>query len=86
MKKQRIYGSLQEWMEGTGTTADTLSRRTGIGRSHLSRILSRSRRCSFEKAFRLSEATGVPVENILRWFMGDSEAISERVFKSQAAK
>jgi transcriptional regulator with XRE-family HTH domain len=84
--KRRTYDSLQAWMEATGTTADTLSRRTGIGRSHLSRILSRSRRCSFEKAFKLSEVTGVPVENILRWFMGDSQAISERAFNSTGAK
>lgn len=74
-KRRKAYTSLQEWMEGTGTTAARLAAMAGISPPHLSKILSRSRRCSYEKAIRLHEVTGVPVENIVRWMTHDSREI-----------
>jgi plasmid maintenance system antidote protein VapI len=65
--KRRIYTTIQEWQERTGTPTSKLAEMARIDRSHLQKILSRSRRCSYEKALRLSIVTGVPVENLVRW-------------------
>ena len=65
--RTRKYESLQEWMEGTGTNIEALAKLAGLQRPHLSKILSRSRRCSLLKALALSQVTGVPVENLVRW-------------------
>jgi len=59
--------SLQDWMERTGTNTEALAKLSGIQRPHLSKILSRSRRCSLVKALALSRLTGVPVENLVKW-------------------
>lgn len=76
MKKRRIYETLQEWMEATGTNATKLAELARIDRSHMVMILKRSRRCSYEKALRLSMVTGVPVENLIKWMVCDGESHS----------
>jgi transcriptional regulator with XRE-family HTH domain len=77
MKKARkTYETLQEWMEATGSTRRRLSELSGIDETHLSKLLTRSRRCSYEKAARLSEVTGVPVENLVRWMIRDAASQS----------
>lgn len=63
-------------MEATGTPIGRLAEFTGIERSHLSKILTGSRRCSYEKADKLSRVTGVPVENLVKWFLRDRDAQS----------
>jgi transcriptional regulator with XRE-family HTH domain len=75
--RKRTYTSLQDWMERTGTTRRLLAKRAGIDESHLSKILSGSRRCSLEKALRLHEVTTVPVDNLVRWLARDTEAITD---------
>jgi transcriptional regulator with XRE-family HTH domain len=64
---KRPYTSLQDWLERTGTSQVELSKLSGIKPPHLSKILSRSRRCSLEKALRLFYVTGVPVEKLVEW-------------------
>jgi plasmid maintenance system antidote protein VapI len=54
-------------MERTGTSADALAKLSGIRRPHLSKILTRSRRCSVVKAMRLWKVTGVPIERLVEW-------------------
>lgn len=67
MKKRRQYRSLHEWLDRTGTPQYVLARLTGISEPALSMLLRGSRRCSLVKALRLSEVTGVPVENLVDW-------------------
>lgn len=66
-KKQRAYPSVQAWMAATGTNQTVLARRLGIKQSHLSNVLSKSRRCSLYVALKLSDITNVPIENIVEW-------------------
>jgi plasmid maintenance system antidote protein VapI len=83
--KRKPYATVQEWMERTGTSTDKLAKLARIDRSHLSKILSRSRRCSLEKALRLSMVTSVPVETLIRWMADgrDSRSQIEQPFNSQ---
>lgn len=67
MKKRPSYRSLHEWLDRTGTPQYVLARMTGISEPALSMLLRGSRRCSLVKALRLSEVTGVPVENLVEW-------------------
>lgn len=62
-----VYSSLQDWMERTGTNQKQLARLARLSEPHLSRILTRSRRCSLDVALRLQHITGVPVENLVVW-------------------
>jgi antitoxin component HigA of HigAB toxin-antitoxin module len=64
---KRPYTSIQDWMERTGTSQVELSRMSGIRPYDLSRILSRSRRCSLARALVLHYVTGVPVEKLVEW-------------------
>lgn len=64
---KRPYESLQDWMERTGTSQTVLSKMSGVKPPHLSKILSRSRRPSLDKALRLAHVTGVPVEKLVEW-------------------
>lgn len=82
----RPYESLQDWMERTGTNTTQLAKLAGIGRSHLSYILTRSRRCSIVKAIRLSRVTGVPVEKLIEWKKVKYPSTSKRSFKSDRGK
>jgi len=66
-KAARTYATLQAWMEATGTTTKELAGLAGIEYTHMSRLLTHSRRCSLEKAWRLHQVTGVPMENLVRW-------------------
>lgn len=86
MAKRRTYPSLQAWMEGTGTNGQKLAKLAGLDPTHLSMILSGSRRCSLEKALRLHEVTGVPVENLVRWLVRDRKSRFERPVKSGEPK
>lgn len=83
---KRPYASLQDWLERTGTPQVTLSKLTGIKPPHLSKILSRSRRCSIEKALILSEVTGVPVEKLVEWKTRRPRTTFERSLKRQIPK
>lgn len=76
--KTKTPATLQEWQEKTGTPTWELAQKAGIGVSHMSKILSRSRRCSIEKALRLHRVTGVPIDNLLQWMSSDSESRFER--------
>lgn len=70
MKKRRTrrtYKSLHEWLDRTGTPQFKLARMADISEPALSMLLRGSRRCSLVKALRLSEVTGVPVENLVAW-------------------
>jgi len=67
MKKRKQFRSLQEWLDRTGTPQYILARTCGISEPALSMLLRGSRRCSLVKALRLSEFTGVPVENLVEW-------------------
>lgn len=67
MKKRRQYRSLHEWLDRTGTPQYVLARMTGISEPALSMLLRGSRRCSLVRALRLSEVTGIPVENLVEW-------------------
>jgi plasmid maintenance system antidote protein VapI len=80
--KKRPYRSLQDWMERTRTSQTKLARLSGITQSHLSYLLTGSRRCSIQKALVLSRITGVPVEKLVKWEADDSPAKSEQTFKS----
>jgi len=66
-KKQRAYPSVQAWMVATGTNQRELARRIGCKQSHLSNVLSKSRRCSLVLAMKLSHHTNVPIESIVGW-------------------
>lgn len=66
-KKQRAYPTVQAWMAATGTNQRVLAGRLGIKQSHLSNVLSKSRRCSLYLALKLSDLTNVPIENIVEW-------------------
>jgi len=65
--------SLQEWMERTGTNAESLlelvRRDTGhsISRTMLSFILRGSRPCSRMNAIHLHAVTGVPIKALCEW-------------------
>jgi plasmid maintenance system antidote protein VapI len=76
-RKKKPYISLQDWMERTGTTADRLAQLSGLDRTHLSKILSGSRRCSLDKALRLEELTGVPVRTLVDWSRPDVSSQSD---------
>ena len=80
--KRRTYQTLQAWMEATQTTTQQLGELAGIDPTHMSKILSRSRRCSLEKAWRLHEITGVPVKNLIRWMKDDRSASFEQTVKT----
>lgn len=86
--KKRTYDTLQAWMEATGTNRRELARLSRINESFLSKILSRSRRCSVLNAWRLSQATGgtVSVENLVKWFINDDGSRSERRVKKTPEK
>lgn len=86
MSTKRPYASLQDWLERTGTPQVTLARLAKISPAYLSRILSRSRRCSVEKALKLSSVTGVPVEKLVEWGKSRPPAIPEQSFKTGRAK
>lgn len=77
MKTRRVYRSLHEWLDRTGTKQRTLARRAGISEQHISMLLRGSRRCSIRVALRLSSITGVPVEKLVVWpKFQDSEKIA----------
>lgn len=82
--RKRPYDSLQDWLERTGTPVQTLARLAGMDRTHLSRVLTHSRRCSLDAALRLHRVTGVPVENLVEWKKSELSAQSERAFNSEA--
>jgi plasmid maintenance system antidote protein VapI len=79
MKKRKPYGSLQEWLDRTGTPQYVLARMAGMTEAHLSMLLRGSRRCSIQKAVKLEEVTGVPVKNLVRWPKYTDSPTSERV-------
>jgi plasmid maintenance system antidote protein VapI len=81
--KKRVYDSLQDWLERTGTPVGTLAQLAGIDRTHLSRVLSHSRRCSITVALRLHKVTGVPVEKLVEWKKCAPVAQVEPAFNSQ---
>ena len=66
-RKQRPYRTIQEWMAATGTNQRALATRVGCKQSHLSNVLSKSRKCSLELAIKLMHVTNVPIENIAIW-------------------
>lgn len=66
-RKQRPYVSVQAWMAATGTNQRELARLVGCKQSHLSNVLSKSRRCSLQLALKLCHVTNVPLENIVEW-------------------
>lgn len=86
MTVKRKYDSLSDWLERTNTPQYVLAKLAKVGPSHLSYILSGSKRCSLEKAMRLSRVTGVPVENICRWPNVDPRERFERALKKAVAK
>jgi predicted transcriptional regulator len=81
--KKREYVSLQDWLERTGTPIQTLAKLAKMDRTHLSRVLSHSRRCSLVAAMRLHEVTGVPVEKLVEWKRCDPDAQIEHSFKNE---
>jgi antitoxin component HigA of HigAB toxin-antitoxin module len=82
--KRREYVSLQDWLERTGTPVQTLAKLAGMDRTHLSRVLSKSRRCSLTAALRLHEVTGVPVEKLVEWKKVEANARLEQPINSEA--
>lgn len=54
-------------MVATGTNQKKLAALIGIDQSHLSNVLSKSRRCSLDVALKLSRITNVPIEIIAAW-------------------
>jgi transcriptional regulator with XRE-family HTH domain len=54
-------------MQRTHTNQVTLARLAGLTQSHLSYILTGGRRCSLDKALRLSAITGVPIQQLVPW-------------------
>jgi plasmid maintenance system antidote protein VapI len=80
---KRRYRSLQDWMERTGTNQTKLAKLAGLKTPHLSKILSRSRRCSLDKALRLSRVTGVPVETLVEWGKLPEKQGSEQPVKAE---
>jgi plasmid maintenance system antidote protein VapI len=84
MARKRQYATLQAWMEATGTNASQLAKMVHITPSHMSKILTRSRRCSIDKAWRLHMITGVPVQNLVKWLSGETRATLERSVKKEA--
>lgn len=85
-KTARTYATIQAWMEATGTTMHQLADLADIEYTCMSRLLTRSRRCSLEKAWRLHQITGVPVENLVRWQSAAKRATLEQSFKSDPTK
>lgn len=67
LRVRRAYATMQDWMMATGTNQQELAKIAGIHQSHLSNILSRSRRCSLYLAIKLSKITNVPIETIAGW-------------------
>lgn len=67
------YKTLVEYMERTGTSANRLLERVNkrlrrpLSPQLLSMIRSGSRRCSAENAWALHQATGVPMDELMRW-------------------
>lgn len=64
---RRAYASVQDWMASTGTNQQRLASELGISVSHLSNILSKSRRCSLFLALKISKRTNVPIESLVEW-------------------
>lgn len=81
---KKPFLSLQDWLERTGTPVSTLAKLAGMDRTHLSRVLSRSRRCSLDAALRLHRVTGVPVEKLVEWGKRETDAQLEQSFNSGA--
>lgn len=54
-------------MAATGTNQRALARLVGCKQSHLSNVLSKSRRCSLQLALKLMRVTNVPIESIAEW-------------------
>ena len=67
MKRTPKYSSLHEWLDRSGKTQKWLAQQAGMTEPHVSMLLRGSRRCSVDKAIRLSKLTGVPVENLVEW-------------------
>ena len=82
MKQPQSYERLQDWMNAKGVNQKYLARLAGISEQHLCMVLRGSRRCSLRVALRLSELTGVPVENICQWPKVLDGRTLERVFKA----
>jgi antitoxin component HigA of HigAB toxin-antitoxin module len=66
-RRPRVFRSLQDWMDFTGTNQTTLARRVGVKPAHMSNVLRKSRRCSLQIALKLHEVTGVPITTIAAW-------------------
>lgn len=64
MKKgtQRPYSDLRAWREAHGLSQHEAAKRLRISQSVYSRLERRARACYGEKAKRIMEATGVPLE------------------------
>lgn len=77
-KRERIrpaYKSVRAWQEATGTNNVRLAKALGCTESHLSNVLSKSRRCSLALALKLSKITNVPIETIAEWPPEYEEAV-----------
>lgn len=83
-REQRTFASLQDWLERTGTPIQNLAKMAGLDRTHLSRVLSHSRRCSLDAALRLHWVTGVPVEKLVEWKKSEVNTQTEHAFNSSA--
>lgn len=63
----RAYPTVQAWMVGTGTNQAQLAKELGMSKTHLSNILSKSRRCSLYLALKISRYTNTPIEALVEW-------------------
>jgi len=66
-KVRQAYASVQDWMAATGTNQRQLARIVGVSEPHMSNILSKSRRCSYYLAVKLSAVTNVPISTLHEW-------------------
>ena len=64
-KHRRAYPTVHAWMEATGHSQYELAQQLGICDSHLSNILSKTRKPSLDVALKLSRMTNVPIESIV---------------------
>ena len=76
--KRTLADPIGLWLRETGTTQTQLATRIGVSKGQMSRILGRTRRMSYETLLAMSAEIHVPVENLVRWTIGDYRETKRR--------
>jgi len=65
MRRRKAFPTLQAYMDETGISQGSLSKRADISQAHLSMILSGERTPSLPLALKLARIANIPVETLI---------------------